>query len=346
MKIVIAGGGTGGHLYPALALAELLYNKANTIFYIGANGKMDEKVTKSLPYQKLFLSVVGANHIVPFIISQSQSYLLIKKYLKKIKPSIVIGFGGYVSLATVFAAWRLKIPTIIHEQNVALGKSNRVLVPLVNAVAVSFFETTKKLPKEKSYFIGNPRSSLFRRNNLKKVNNFPKVLFVMGSLGSRSVLSIIKEYLPFKTADYHVLIITGEKNFAEFQSLKEVNKGIDIIPFSNHINDILQTTDLVISRSGATILAELSVMGIPAILIPSPYVSENHQMVNAQLFKTYNAAEIIEEKDLTPYILNETISKLIKDAYRLKQMRLGMLRLAAPEALSQMVSLVERVANQ
>jgi len=332
MKVIISAGGTGGHIYPALAIINKLKEneKDLQILYIGTDNRMESKIVPEYNIPYLGISIEGINRKNIFknirvLKKLNSAKKLLKKEIKKFNPDIVIGVGGYVSYPVISVAHKLGYKTIIHEQNSIPGFTNKMLSRFVNKVLVS-------LPGSKDYFkgnnvvyTGNPRSEEVLK--VKAINkkecglsiDKKLVIIVMGSLGSMTMSKRLKEILPmFKNKDYEVLFITGKGYYEQYNDFKCSN--VKIVPFLDNMLEYLKSSDLVVSRAGASMISELTVSGVPSILVPSPFVTNNHQYKNASELEKNNASVIIEEDKLNGKILLETIDLIFKDKNKYDKM--------------------------
>ena len=318
-RILISGGGTGGHIYPAISIAEKLIeaNKNFEILFVGARNKMEMRIIPKYGYKILGLWISGLNRnflnlnsiinnvLLPFklLISIFQSILIILKF----KPNIVIGTGGYASAPVLFSANLLQIKTVIQEQNSYPGITNKILSSKASKVFVAYENMEKFFPKQKIIFSGNPvRPNIHsKKDGFEKalkyfgLNSNCKTLFVIGgSLGSKeinkSIFSIL-DYLDF--LNLQVIWQCGKIYYDDYKS-KVNNVNIKLFDFIHKIDLAYQAADFIISRSGASVISELSIVGKPVIFIPSPNVAENHQLKNAQAITEKQAAILIQEKDL------------------------------------------------
>ena len=343
MKILFAGGGTAGHINPALAIAGYIKEKHPDaqISYIGTAEKLEAKLVPQKGYDFNTIKVAGFSRslspkgiihnigAVKLAITSSNDS---KKFIKKIKPDIVIGTGGYVSGPVLRAAQKLGVKTAIHEQNAFPGVTTKMLAPKADAIMLAMPEAQKYLKLNKEPVItGNPiRSELLRitREEARKklgIGDLPLILSFGGSLGARRINESVSELIKWHNGSekfYHIHA-TGKVGYDNMiESLKDI-KLSDKITVREYIDDMdvcMAAADLVICRAGAITLGELQALGKPSILIPSPYVAENHQFHNAMTLKKDGAAEIIEEKDLTGEKLIETVEALIKNKQMLKSM--------------------------
>ena len=253
-----------------------------------------------------------------------------KKIIKEFNPDIVIGVGGYVTYPVIKAAKSLGIKTVIHEQNSISGKANLALSKCVDKIFVSFKSSLDEFPKNKVVFTGNPcgedalKSKAINKKELNLSENKKLILFVMGSLGASNVNNFLKDTMKlFTNKDYEVLFITGNNGYDEIAKNKFPN-NVKVIPYIEGLSRVLKKTNLVVTRAGASTLSEIIALDIPSILIPSPYVPNNHQYKNALDLVNANAAILVEEKDLKGDILVRTIDSIINDEDKLKEMKKGL----------------------
>lgn len=339
MKVVITAGGTGGHIFPALALISKLKEKDKNveILYIGTTNRMEKDIIpkEGIPYIGIEMKGLNRKNIFKNI-DVMKTYLKAvskaKAELTKFKPDIVIGFGGYISAPVIYAAHKLKIKTIIHEQNSIPGVSNKFLSRYVDKVLVSFKESIKDFPNDKTIYTGNPRSEQIK--DIEKIDKttlgFKKdkalIIIVMGSLGSLTMTKKLKETLPlFKNKDYQVLLITGKDYYDEYKDIK-LSSNVKIVPFYNNLIGLMKDADLIVTRSGASTIAEITSIGLPAIMVPSPYVTNNHQYVNAKSLEDDGACIILKEEDFDKNSLVDLLDKTINDKKKLNSMRSALLK--------------------
>lgn len=339
MKVVITAGGTGGHIFPALALISKLKEKDKNveILYIGTTNRMEKDIIpkEEIPYIGIEMKGLNRKNIFKNI-DVMKTYLKAvskaKAELTKFKPDIVIGFGGYISAPVIYAAHKLKIKTIIHEQNSIPGVSNKFLSRYVDKVLVSFKESIKDFPNDKTIYTGNPRSEQIK--DIEKIDKttlgFKKdkalIIIVMGSLGSLTMTKKLKETLPlFKNKDYQVLLITGKDYYDDYKDIK-LSSNVKLVPFYNNLLGLMKDADLIVTRSGASTIAEITSIGLPAIMVPSPYVTNNHQYVNAKSLEDDGACIILKEEDFDKNSLVDLLDKTINDKKKLNSMRSALLK--------------------
>ena len=339
MKVVITAGGTGGHIFPALALISKLKEKEKDvdILYIGTTNRMEKDIIpkEGIPYIGIEMKGLNRKNIFKNI-DVMKTYLKAvskaKVEITKFKPDVVIGFGGYISAPVIYAASKLKIKTIIHEQNSIPGVSNKFLSRYVDKVLVSFKENIKDFPSSKTIYTGNPRSEQIK--DIKKVSKtelgFKKdkdlVIIVMGSLGSLTMTKKLKEIIPiFRNKDYQVLLITGKDYYDDYKDIK-ISSNVKLVPFIDNLIGLMKDADLIITRSGASTIAEITSIGLPAIMVPSPYVTNNHQYINAKSLEDDGACIILKEEDFNKSSLINLLDKTINDKDKLKKMREALLK--------------------
>ena len=343
MKILFAGGGTAGHINPALAVADYIKSKHPDaeIYYIGTPDKLEAKLVPEKGYAfypvrvagfSRRLSVKGIAHNINAAKLAVTSNIKAKKILKEIKPDLVVGTGGYVSGPVLKAAQQLKIKTAIHEQNAFPGVTTKMLAPKADRVMLAMPEAEKYLKLNKKPIVtGNPiRRELLAMDKatarkILKLDNRPLILSFGGSLGAKhlneAVCELIKWHNPTKKF-YHIHA-TGKVGYNDMlKNLEgiELHDGIDIREYITDMDVCMAAADLVISRAGAITLGEIGACGKAAVLIPSPFVAENHQYHNGMTLKNAGAAELIEEKDLTKEKIIEVVDLLINDSDKIASM--------------------------
>lgn len=334
MRVVISAGGTGGHIYPALALInKIKEQEPNSEFlYIGTHNRMEKDIVpkQNIPFETI--EIYGFNRKNPFknvktIKTLFSSYYKSKKLIKNFNPDIVIGFGGYVSAPVVYSASKMGYKTFIHEQNSVPGKANLFLSKYATKIGISLKSSKKHFPDYKTIFTGNPCSEdavkqpIMNKKNFKLSTNKKLVYIVMGSLGSSKISQfLIKTMSLFNDKDYEVLFVTG-KDFYEEVKKNKFPSNVFIVPYIENQTQMMKNADLIVTRCGATTLSEIIALKIPSILIPSPYVTDNHQYKNAMDLVNKEAAILLEESKLKGDILVRTIDNLIFDKERLSQMQ-------------------------
>lgn len=351
MKIVVTSGGTGGHVYPAVSLIKYLENQGEEVTFIGARNKLEEEVSKKEDINFIGLEFNSRNGIINkinFIISLIKALFEVLKILKKNKPDIVIGFGNYISFPVCIAAKLKKIPILLHEQNSVMGKANKVLGFIASKIGYSI-PLFKENHKDKLVNVGNPRSSECLKN---RFNNYRvdltknNILIFMGSLGSSSVNKVLKEFINNSNDSNIYHIVTGKKHYNSF--IEDINKKNNVIvyPYVEDMISLMKKCDVLVARSGATTISEIVTLGLPTILIPSPYVVNNHQFYNASYLLKNNACLMLEEKDLTSSSLKKNIDLLLNDSELRVKLRLNSLKLAVFDSNHKIYKLIKEIVNE
>ncbi len=326
MRVIISAGGTGGHIYPALAIINKIREKepASEFLYIGTTDRMEHTIIpeKKIPYLGIEISGLNRKNLfknIKVLKNYSNSIKILKKEIKKFDPDIVLGVGGYVTAPVIYAAKKLGYKTFIHEQNSIPGVSNRFLSRYADKIGVSLPESINYFPKDKVFFSGNPRSeevlsaTPIDKKTVGLTHGKKLVIIVMGSLGSTSMNLKLKDTLPlFKTKEYEVIFITGKDYYDKYKEEK-VAPNVKIVPYLDNMLSLMKKTDLIVSRAGASTISEITALGLPSILVPSPYVTHNHQLKNAKALEIKKATIIIEEKDFTPTKLITTIDEILNN---------------------------------
>lgn len=353
-RIALVAGGTGGHIYPAVSLAKEMIKKGYQITFIGANDRMEKDVIPNLGFEFIGLDVKttrgGLLQKFKSLFSMIHSYHQCIKLLKG-KYDLVMGFGNYISVPVVLAAKHLGIKTVIHEQNSFVGRANRFLDEKVDLVIASYPNSLTQFKNSKAVVLGNPQSSVAKMvkkdpNVIKDLGLNPDkktVVIFMGSLGSESVLKVILDYFKLlNDFDYQIIYATGVKHYA-----KAKDYGNEQIKIFDKIKgaEVMVNADLLVSRAGATTLAEITALGTPSILIPSPYVPNNHQFYNAKALVDNQAAIMLEEKDLNAEKLKELIEGLLNDNQRRLTIGQNARNMAVDNAIEDIIGKVEELWN-
>ncbi|MBR6801904.1 MAG: undecaprenyldiphospho-muramoylpentapeptide beta-N-acetylglucosaminyltransferase [Eubacteriaceae bacterium] len=346
MKVLVAGGGTGGHVYPAIAIANELRHRHPDwqIEFAGRHNQIEGRAVPAAGYEIHNLHVAGYERfynlwekalvVGRLVVAMKDSF----KLLRKIKPDIVIGTGGYISGPITMAAALKNIPTLVSEQNVIPGFTIKTLSKVVDTVCIPFSEARDYMAKpEKCVLTGNPvrrEFGLFTREMARRslgIGDDQKFIFSMGgSLGAASINDAVSEMIMKKAEDksYFFIHITGKNSHEEVIS-KLNEKGFDptkhdnvrILSFTNDMPMMLNAADMVISRSGAMSLSEINYVGVPAIYVPYPYAVHDHQTKNAMFSVKNNAAILIEDDRLTSDMLISCIGEILSDKERASEMR-------------------------
>ena len=359
MKIIVSGGGTGGHIYPALTLIDAIKNKRPDaeFLYVGTEKGLEADIVPKAGINFTALKLEGGlerRFTLENISRAANAVLSIKRasdIVKKFKPNAVVGTGGYVCGPILLAASLMKVPTLIQEQNAVAGVTNKILSKFVNKIAVGTRDALKNFPPDKTTYTGNPiRSEVLaakREDGLKEfkfTDDKPIVLISGGSRGARSIneamIDVLKSAAQKNSAQF--LHVTGKGEFDSVtQRLSDLNApNIKVVPYLYNMPTAMAMADLAIFRAGATGLAELTARGVPAILIPYPYAAENHQEFNARALVEAGAARMILNKDLTAEILSKQIDELLASPEKLKSMAAASLSLGKPNAANEIADLI------
>ncbi len=337
-KIIISGGGTGGHVFPAIAIANALkeIDSSIEILFVGANGKMEmEKVPaagyqiKGLPVQGLVRKLTFKNFVVIF--NLLKSLFISRKIIKTFKPDAVIGVGGFASAPVVYIASLMGIPTLLQEQNSYAGITNKLLAKRAEKICVAYDNMHKFFPKQKIVKSGNPvRQSLYKNDIDKELalnhfglsKNKKTILILGGSGGAKSINeAVINRLEKIKDSDIQVIWQTGKYyyNVSNEAASKIQAKNCLVKDFITRMDYAYRSADLVISRAGAATISELCLLKIPAILVPSPNVAEDHQTKNAMALVENNAAILIHNKDAFENMIDEALV-LIQNTEKLEEL--------------------------
>lgn len=356
MRVLFAGGGTAGHIYPALAIANFLKEKESCFeaHFVGTSEGLEASLIPHSGYTLDTIRIHGFERKLSFetfktMLELPSAILVSSKIIKKFKPDIVIGTGGYVCGPVLYAAAKMGIPTLVHESNAYAGVTTRILSRYVDTVAIGIEAARERLPKAKNIaFTGNPvRPDMlgqdpFAARRSLGLDERPFILIFGGSLGARDFNAAAADWI-CSVADkkkYQILMGTGKLN--QYDSVMEVFKAKGVAPdlypditVSEYIYDMataMNAADLVISRAGASTLSELTAIGKPSILVPSPYVTDNHQEHNARAIERIGGAVVITEKDLTPDTLNLAIEEITDTSERLTTMKKAAASAGVPDS--------------
>ncbi len=364
MKVLLVSGGSGGHLVPAMAVAEYLQPRDRCVLM--STRRPVDRIFSSDGNSAFEWETIGLQKFTPlwkwlsppFLMQQFRAVRQIGQVFDKTRPDVVVGFGGYLSAVGVVTAWLRGVPTVIHEQNFVPGRANRFLASIAGSIAVSFPETDRFLSqKSKVEMTGNPlriKPGSASTKEAREAFGFdlerPVLLVMGGSQGSRSVnrlaLKIWQAASPQEKNAVQVLHLAGpyagevEQGYQRLGGMKAV-----VIPFLRRMDLALASANVAISRAGATAIAEMAVMGVPSVLIPYPYAAA-HQRANAQWVEKIGGAVLLEEEGLSAEKLRGELQLLLKDPKRLSDMKHALREHADGEAAERMGELVRRVAKR
>ncbi|WP_372663046.1 undecaprenyldiphospho-muramoylpentapeptide beta-N-acetylglucosaminyltransferase [Cohnella sp.] len=365
MRVVLTGGGTGGHIYPALAIGQEILKQQpdSSLLYIGTSRGLESRIVPQQGIAFEAITITGFRRSLSWenvrtIVRFWQGVRRSKELLRKFKPDVVVGTGGYVCGPVVYAASRLGIPTLIHEQNVIPGLTNKFLSRYANAVAVSFAESVSYFKRSPDVeHAGNPCASavvLAKRDkgfaSLGLHPETPFVLIVGGSRGAKALNDAMIDMVPMlsKLPSVHFVFVSGERFYEETKTkMKKLLPGIadrvHVLSYVNNMPEVLSAASLVVSRAGASSLAEITSLGIPSILIPSPNVTNNHQEPNARSLADAGAAVMILERQLTGELLFSHIRTIMDDTLHRALMAEASRKLGMPNAAAAIYEQITRL---
>lgn len=364
MKVVFTGGGTGGHIYPALSLWRYMQGRDDTLdaYYIGTSEGLEQSIVTK---EQIPFSTVEAAGLrrqvspaaVRTLLKTVRGYFQAKRILRQIRPDVVVGTGGFVTLPVIFAAKSLHIPSVIWEGNARPGLTNQLCAKRTDAIALSFEESASFFKAANLVrFTGNPRASevlqvtqserLAARDKYRILRQQQVILIFTGSRGSESVNTVVTDMLPkFREhPNWRVIFVTGSKHYGKvMDALPDLPRNVTVHEYIHDMPSLLPHVDLVISRAGSSTLAEICAFGISSILVPSPYVTANHQEENARRLVEAGAASMILERELTAKGLWQAISERLQDI-ALEEMKRCALERGTPDAVEKLFNLVNEVA--
>lgn len=358
MRVIIVAGGTGGHIYPALAILNKIKKeeKESNFLYIGTTDRMEKEIIpkKNIPYIGIPMQGLNRKYIlknIKVLNKYRKAYYKAKQIIKEFNPDIVIGVGGYITSPVLKAAHTLHYKTIIHEQNSYPGLSNKILSKKVDKILVSLPETINFFPKEKTVYTGNPRSeeiALIKKGNKQNLHfsaDKKLVIIVMGSLGSKTINKKLLDLMPaFQTKNYEVLVITGNAYYEEYKKIN-IPSNVKICPFIDNLIEIMKVADLIISRAGASTIAEITTIGLPSILVPSPYVTNNHQLKNAKELEKVGACVILEEKNFSEQSLLQNIDEILNNKEKYRKMQQANKKLGVTDSATRVYNEIKKLVK-
>ena len=343
-RIIIAGGGTGGHIFPAIAIANALKRKDRSIeiLFVGAKGKMEMEKVPQAGYKIIGLDIAGFNRSsliknigLPFKIIKS--YFQARRVMNEFKPHAVIGVGGYASFPMLQLAQQRNVPTVIQEQNSFAGKTNMILGKSADKICVAYEGMEKFFPKEKIVITGNPVRAAISQSTVSKSEGLrffqlaegKKTVFVVGgSLGAKAINEAVDAHLDeLLNAGLQLIWQTGKPYLAKARDRVAGKPGIWVNDFITKMEDAYVAADIVISRAGAIAIAELCVMQKPTLFVPFPYAAEDHQTVNAMSLVNKNAALIVKDNEAKNKVV-PMIIELAKDETKQNELKKNISQLA------------------
>lgn len=355
MRYLISGGGTGGHIFPAVSIANALkeLDPEAQILFVGALGRMEMERVPQAGYEIVGLPVRGFNRAQPWknvsvLVDLVKSIHKVRRIIRDFKPNVGVGVGGYASGAAMWAAAQMGIPILLQEQNGFAGVTNKILKDKAAKICVAYEGMERFFPADKIILTGNPVRQNLTSGVRNQESGVKTLLIIGGSLGARTINEAIKAALPqLAKSDLHVVWQTGK---VYYEKCKEAwvaagsPKNIECLDFLSDMPDRYANADLVISRAGASSISELCLLGKPAILVPSPNVAEDHQTHNALALVNKNAAVLVKDADAAEQLV-PTALELINDKNRLEQLHTNVLKLAQTDSAKRIAEEVIKLAR-
>lgn len=363
IKVVISGGGTGGHIFPALAIADEIKERQPDaeILFIGANGRMEMEKVPTAGYKIVGLPVQGLIRRFTFrnlqvIRNYFKSQKMAAAILKEFKPDLAIGVGGYASAPTLKAAAAIGVPCLLQEQNSYAGVTNKMLAKKARKICVAYEGMEKFFPADRIIYTGNPVRRIELSDQLRKEareyfnidNENPVLLVVGGSLGARTInQAVLANLSKITSSRVNLIWQTGKYYYDSIQNILEGKKlkSIQVHPFITRMDLAYNIADLVISRSGALSISELCLMGKASVLVPSPNVAEDHQSKNAMALVNQSAAVLVEDHEAESLLFDKAIS-LLTNEKQLKELGANCRKLAKPNATKDIVDVALKLIKE
>jgi UDP-N-acetylglucosamine--N-acetylmuramyl-(pentapeptide) pyrophosphoryl-undecaprenol N-acetylglucosamine transferase len=359
-RIIISGGGTGGHIFPAIAIADEVKkrNPNAAILFIGAEGKMEMEKVPAAGYEIKGLKIAGfqrkltlSNFLLPFKIIGS--LMKARSIVKEFKPQVIVGVGGYASGPALKAATMMKVPGVLQEQNSFPGKTNKILAKSVSKICVAYDGLDQFFPKEKIVLTGNPvRREMVTIDGKKEEGikhyrldpNKKTVLIIGGSLGAKTLNeSVTGKLKEIADSDAQLIWQCGKLYYPGLEDIEqELPVNVKMVQFIDRMDLAYAAADVVVSRAGAISVSELCLIGKPVILIPSPNVAEDHQTKNAMALVNKDAAVLIKDIEARGVLIPEVIS-LLSDSVKCGELSANIKSLAKPNATSDIVNTIESI---
>ena len=358
LRLMLTGGGTGGHLFPAVATAQQLFERYpdSSVLFVGTRRKLDKRQLERYGFTvatvhsyglkgKRWGDLIKALLVLPFTLCEA-IFLIVR-----FRPDVVLGVGGYVTGPVVAAAWLMRITTVIHEQNSVPGLANRKLGRIVDRICLSLPDSQSYFAAEKTILTGNPVRGRILEVKDKPIadNGQMTVLILGGSQGARAINETVVAMVTADDFDAATISIIHQTGSADEQRVKEAYQkhqiSARVSAFFEDMAEVYGKADLVVSRAGATTLAELAVLGKPAILIPYPYAADDHQHKNARRFVDQGGAILFSQEELTAHTLALEIRRLCADRSNLERMSRSMKKLSIPDAADKIVDICMKMAR-
>jgi UDP-N-acetylglucosamine--N-acetylmuramyl-(pentapeptide) pyrophosphoryl-undecaprenol N-acetylglucosamine transferase len=357
--MLIAGGGTGGHVFPGIAIAEEVVTRhpANDVVFVGTARGLEATVVPKAGFPIELIDVRGLKgkgladtlrNLLLLPLALWQSFQVLRRW----RPDIVVGVGGYASGPVVLAAWLLRIPTAVQEQNAIAGFTNRILGRFAQAAFTAFPEAARHFPRRKVHPLGNPIRRTLMENFMRPEvrHDLPKLLVFGGSQGAHALNMRVVEALPHLADLRGKLLITHQTGARDREQVERGYRACgfepDVREFISDMSAAYAGADLVVCRAGATTLAELTVCRKPSILVPFPLAADNHQVQNARSLVDAGAAVMIEERELTGERLATEIRAILSDAERRERMARAAGRLGSPQAAKEIADVCTELVRR
>ena len=355
MRYLISGGGTGGHIFPAVSIANALkeLDPEAEILFVGALGRMEMERVPQAGYQIIGLPVRGFNRAQPWknisvLIDLLKSIWQVRRIIRDFRPDVGVGVGGYASGAAMWAAAKMGIPILLQEQNGFAGVTNKLLKDKAKKICVAYEHMERFFPADKIILTGNPVRQNLLNGKRQAVKGEKNLLIIGGSLGARTINEAVIKGLPVMGDGLQVVWQTGKSYYAQCKAAWEAAgspANIECLDFLSNMPDRYATADLVISRAGASSISELCLLGKPAILVPSPNVAEDHQTHNALALVNKDAAVLVRDADAAEQLI-PTALQLINDDKRLAQLHTNVLQLAQRDSAKRIAEEVIKLAKE
>ncbi len=357
MRIIIAAGGTGGHIYPGIAIAKeiLRRNSESKILFVGTARGLETKIVPDSGFELSLINSVGLKSVgiaekLKGLAILPKSFIEARKIIREFMPEVVVGAGGYVTGSVILMASVMRIPTLVMDSNALPGFTNRRLAPFVTKAALTFEEALPFFGK-KGIVTGNPVRKEFFDIKPKSRGETINLLIFGGSQGARAINNTMTEALPLLNSVKNKLSITHQTGVFDFQKIAEIYERegwneADVRAYFSDMVSAFEKADLMLCRAGATTCAELSAAGKAAILIPLPTAADDHQRKNAEALEKVGAAKMIAQSDLSKETLAKEIMDLINFPDKITEMEKAAKRLAKADAAESTVDLIEEMAKK
>jgi UDP-N-acetylglucosamine--N-acetylmuramyl-(pentapeptide) pyrophosphoryl-undecaprenol N-acetylglucosamine transferase len=354
--LMVAGGGTGGHIYPAIAIAReyLARDAARSVVFVGTEKGLEKTIVPKAGFPLEFIDVGGLKgkgglDLIRNVVRVPKGFIQAWKLIGKHKPSVVLGVGGYSSGPVLLAAKLRGVPTIVHEANAFPGLANRALARIVTTVAVAFAEAGPRMKRKDAVVTGNPiRKEFFETNRQPPTANRQRLVLFGGSQGSRILNDTMTGALLFLARMKDTLEIVHQTGPNELEKVQNAYRtsafaNARVVPYLDPIVDEIAAADVVVCRAGAMTIGELAAIGRGAILVPFAAATNNHQELNARVVERAGGAVVITENELSPERLAGAITEILADPQRAASMGAAAKTLAMPDATKTIVDLVEKI---